>query len=101
MKKNYGKSFIEYNVEDEELVVEQLYVHDQQRGERMGYFMLTQAVQYARENGIQEITLYAEPQEEMNPKYEAWSTVDWLVEYYRDFGFVSHGDNDQLMRYEV
>lgn len=92
MKNEIKKSYIEYSIENEEVVVDKLYVAPDQRGQYLGHKLLTVALDYAKEIGLN-LALYAEPDEDME--------ADKLVEYYENFGFESDSDCDQLMTYYV
>lgn len=89
MKNNIGKSYIEYTEEDDRIVVDMLYVAEEDRGNKMGYKLLDTVCKSASKN----VELYAESDE--------CKASEWLVEYYREYGFKSNPDHDQDMVYKV
>ena len=91
------KSYIKYSQDDineKELVIDMLFVAHKDRGQKKGYELLQEAMDYAWDNGYKNVSLFVEPQEN-------GITEDALVEYYRNFGFESDGDCDQLMNKRV
>lgn len=91
MTHKLGKSYITTHREDGELIIDMLFVHADERGRKMGYKLLGLAVTESEEKKLT-LTLCAEPD-------EAGLPTEKLVEYYRNFGFVSHPDCDELMTY--
>ena len=94
MKHCIGKSFIKYNEDMGELVINKLYVHPSQRGQRLGYRLLDVAVDYAGSKNIANVGLFAESDEDS-------LSNEKLIEYYKGYGFESDGDCDELMNYSV
>jgi predicted GNAT family N-acyltransferase len=92
MKSEIGKSYIEFSEENEEIVVDKVFVHESQRGEYLGHKLLDIALNHAKSVNMN-LSLYAEPDEDME--------IEKLVEYYQDYGFESDGDCDQLMTYYI
>ena len=93
MKEILGKSWVQFSEECGEIVVDKVFVDPSERGRLRGYKLLDIVLEYARSQNMN-IGLYAESDE------ETFSNED-LVEYYRNYGFESDGDCDQLMTYEV
>lgn len=91
-KATIGNSYIQFSIEADELIVDILFVSINERGNKLGYKLLDCAVTEANELGLT-LSLCAYPQED-----GALNTND-LIAYYRDYGFESHSDCDQLMTY--
>ncbi len=94
MKSILLNSFIQFSEEGGELVVDKMEVSLGDRGQLLGHKLLDIALVCARKMELN-LSLYAESD---NP--DSFSNEE-LVDYYRDYGFVSDGDCDQLMTYEV
>ena len=94
MTHNINKSWIQYSEECGEIVIDKLFVDPSERGQRKGFKLLDIVVKYAKDQKMN-VGLYAESDEPDSLSNEN------LVNYYRDYGFESDGDCDQLMTYEV
>jgi len=91
-KATIDNSYIILSIENDELIVDNLFVSADERGNKLGYKLLDMAVTKAKELGLT-LSLYASPDED-----DALDT-EGLVAYYRDYGFESDPDCDQLMTY--
>ena len=92
IKAAIGNSYIQLSIENDELIVDSLFVSADERGNKLGYKLLDMAVNKAAELELT-LSLYAEPQEDDALDAEG------LIAYYRDYGFESDADCDQLMVY--
>ncbi len=97
MKKfEIGKSYAQVSqsdTDDNELVLDIVWVAEDQRGQGIGKQLTQMAIDYAREQN-KKLGLYAEPQDGNGLNQEA------LVEFYRNMGFESDGDCNELMSIE-
>lgn len=73
----------------EELIIEMIYVEPSMRRLRKGEILLKKAIDYAQKKGYKQIGLYAHADDGMS--------TDRLVQWYRDAGFESDGDCNELM----
>jgi len=91
MRHKINKSYIMFSKENNEIVIDKLFVDPNERGQHLGYKLLDVAKKYADKKGLN-LALYAESDDPVFSNYD-------LVEYYRNYGFESNGDCDQLMTY--
>ena len=90
IRKEYG--YIKGHVEENEMILDILYVDKGHRGKGHAKELVNEFVENARKiEGLTEIGLYAEPQSDDG------LSEDLLIQFYVDCGFESHGDCDNLM----
>lgn len=98
MKIENENGYILFHQEHEELIIDELFVNPESRGNRAGYKLLNEVKSYAFEHhedeGIETISLCAYPQE------KGGITQNALIDYYRDFGFEQF-EGTEIMNYEV
>lgn len=88
------KDYIKYwqsDCDEKELEITKVYVSPENRGKGKGRELVKQAIQYAKDNGYETISLYAYAQE------EGGLTTEQLVDWYASMGFESDGDDASLM----
>lgn len=93
-----GETGIKWSIsdmDDDELVIDDIYVKPEDRKKGLGKKLVKSAIEYAREKGFKTVGLYAEPQTN-----DGMDTGE-LVEWYRSLGFESDPDVDELMTYEL
>ncbi len=93
-----GDSYIRFSqsdMDDNELVIDNVFVQKIERGRGIGRSLVSSVIQYAEENDYATIGLYAEPQS--NDGLDG----DSLIEFYSSMGFRSDSDDNQLMTYRV
>ena len=73
----------------EELIIEMIYVEPSHRRLGKGEILLKRAIDYAQKKGYKQIGLYAHA--------DGGMSTDRLVQWYRDAGFESDGDCNELM----
>lgn len=73
----------------EELIIEMIYVEPSMRRCGKGEILLKKAIDYAQKKGYKQIGLYAHA--------DGGMSTDRLVRWYRDAGFDSDGDCNELM----
>jgi GNAT superfamily N-acetyltransferase len=93
MKQAINKSFIKFDADMDDIVIEKLFVHPSQRGKKLGHKLLDIALDYARENEMN-VSLCAESDEET-------LSNEKLIKYYEDYGFESDGNCLELMTYFI
>lgn len=84
MKIEIEKAYIEFKkdiCEDNTIEVAMLYVPAEMRGKKIGYKLLAEVEEWAKNNGYTQLSLCAYPQEDNG------MTSDDLIEYYRSYGF--------------
>lgn len=92
------KDFINYwqsDCEEKELEIVNVYVSPENRGNGNGRKLVESAIDYARENGYETVSLYAYAQE------EGGLTTEQLINWYSSMGFESDGDDSSLMTYSL
>jgi ribosomal protein S18 acetylase RimI-like enzyme len=93
-----GETGIKWSIsdmDDDELVIDDIYVKPEDRKKGLGKKLVESALEYAKEKGFKTVGLYAEPQTN-----DGMDTGE-LVEWYRSLGFESDPDADELMTYEL
>lgn len=88
------KSFIKYwqsDCDEKELEIVKVYVAPEERHLGKGSALINEAIEYAKNNGFETVSLYvcADEEDVMNDEQ--------LINWYRSFGFESDGDDDCLM----
>jgi ribosomal protein S18 acetylase RimI-like enzyme len=94
MKFQIENSYVQLSIDDSEdntLVVDIVWVEELNRGQGIGTQLMRLAIDHAKKND-KKLSLYAEPQDDTVEE-------DRLIEWYRDLGFESDGDCDNLMTY--
>jgi len=94
MKFQIENSYVQLSIDDSEdntLVVDIVCVEELNRGQGIGTQLMRLAIDHAKKND-KKLSLYAEPQDDTVEE-------DRLIEWYRDLGFESDGDCDNLMTY--
>ena len=94
MKHINGKSYIQYSEGFGEIVIDKLFVHKDERGDKKGHSLLSFVLIASQNQGFN-MSLCAESDEPSNINNEQ------LIEYYEEFGFESDADCDQLMTYYI
>lgn len=79
----------ESELDKDELIIEMLFVEPSHRRRGKGKILLKRAIDYARKKGYKKIGLYAHA--------DGGMSTDRLVQWYRDAGFDSDGDCNELM----
>ena len=91
------KSYIHYYIDDCDdtaLTIEDIFVTESDRRKGLGKKMVKEAIEYARDNNFEKVNLFA-------CSTNGSISDENLVEFYRECGFYSHGDCDQLMEYSI
>ena len=91
------KSYINYYIDDCDdtaITIEDLFIIESDRRKGIGKSMVKEAIEYARDNGFKSVNLYANCTDNS-------ITNESLIEFYRECGFDSHGDCDELMEYTI
>lgn len=88
------KSYIKYwqsDCDETELEIVKVYVSPEERGKGKGTELINSAIEYAKENGFEKVSLYvcADEEEVMNDEQ--------LIKWYSSLGFESDSDDDCLM----
>jgi ribosomal protein S18 acetylase RimI-like enzyme len=90
LNEKFGYIVLSRSEEDkDELIIEMIYVEPSMRRLGKGEILLKKAIDYARKKGYKQIGLYAHADDGMS--------TDSLVQWYRDAGFESDGDCNELM----
>lgn len=100
MKFKIGTSYAIVDIDqmnENELVLEEVYVNPQDRGQGIGKKLVSMAIEYATKEG-KNLGLYAEPQDDEGSN---GLSTDALIEFYKNLGFESDADSNQLMTYFV
>ena len=87
------KAYIRYMEDDansKAVTIEDIFIPEEQRRKGKGRKLIEEAIEYARDNNYNAVNLYAEPTDES-------ITKDELLEFYRDQGFTSNSDCEELM----
>lgn len=92
------KSYIKYwqsDCDEKELEIVKVYVSPEERGKGKGTELINSAIEYAKHNGYETISLYvcADEEDVMNDEQ--------LINWYSSFGFESDSDDDCLMTMKV
>ena len=87
------KTHIAYHIENNELIIDNLYVNPRSRGKGKGYELLDKAKAYAERKGIKVMSLCAYPQDNTVSK-------QFLKDYYECYGFEDH-DGYGIMDKEI
>jgi len=77
----------------DELIIEMLFVEPSMRRLGKGKILLNKAIDYARKKGYKKIGLYANS--------DGGMSTDRLVQWYREAGFDSDGDCNELMSMRI
>lgn len=85
----------ESDCDEKELEIVKIYVAPENRGNGKGRKLVESAIQYARENGYEKVSLYAYAQEDNG------LTTEQLIKWYASMGFESDGDDDSLMTLDI
>ena len=90
--------FYQFDIEEDEVVLDMLHVNEEHRGLGLGGKMLKQAIadmlEHAKAHGINRLSLVAIAQE---GDFDGTA----LINFYKDYGFVSDGDCNELMYYKI
>jgi GNAT superfamily N-acetyltransferase len=90
IKEKFGYIVLSRSGEDkDELIIEMIYVEPSMRRLGKGEILLKKAIDFAKKKGYKQIGLYAHADDGMS--------TDRLVQWYRDAGFDSDGDCNELM----
>lgn len=94
IKEKFGYIILSRSEEDkDELIIEMIYVDASMRRLGKGEILLKKAIDYAQKKGYKQIGLYAHADDGMS--------TDRLVQWYRDAGFDSDGDCNELMTMRI
>lgn len=94
IKEKFGYIILSRSEEDkDELIIEMIYVEPSMRRLGKGEILLKKAIDYAQKKGYKQIGLYAHADDGMS--------TDRLVQWYRDAGFDSDGDCNELMTMRI
>ena len=91
-----SNSYVNYSVSDideKELVLEKIFVDENERKQGIGTKLVKHVIQYAKEHDFETVGLYVCSDGEMNDEQ--------LIEWYSSLGFESDGDDDCLMTYRI
>lgn len=83
------------DMDDNELVIDNVFVSPNDRNKGLGKKLVNAAINYGKEKGFKTIGIYAEPQTD-----DAMDLGE-LIQWYRNIGFESDPDADELMSYEL